>query len=113
MEDARAATGIESRRAPCTRGARVNAPPCCPAGELTLRGLVLPVGGIKEKLLAAHTAGMSRVVVPARNLRDVQADVPPQIRQALEIVGAEKLEDVLRAVLDPPIDLHPAPQAKL
>lgn len=82
-------------------------------GELTLRGLVLPVGGIKEKLLAAHTAGMSRVVVPARNLRDVQADVPPQIRQALEIVGAEKLEDVLRAVLDPPIDLHPAPQAKL
>ena len=43
-----------------------------PAGELTLRGLVLPVGGIKEKLLAAHTAGLARVVVPARNMRDVE-----------------------------------------
>ena len=42
------------------------------AGELKLRGLVLPVGGMKEKLLAAHTAGMSRVIVPARNMRDVQ-----------------------------------------
>lgn len=48
------------------------APVCCAAGELTLRGLVLPVGGIKEKLLAAQAAGMGRVLVPARNMPDVQ-----------------------------------------
>ncbi|GAB4821799.1 hypothetical protein N2152v2_008845 [Parachlorella kessleri] len=85
-------------------------------GELTLRGLVLPVGGMKEKLLAAHTAGMPRVIVPARNMRDVQADVPREVRESLEILAAERLEDVLHRAFDPPLDLlqqHQEPRARL
>ncbi len=52
------------------------------------------VGGIKEKLLAARHAGMKRVIVPARNMRDVIADVPPATRDALTIIPAERLEQV-------------------
>lgn len=136
---------------------------------------MLPVGGMKEKLLAAHTAGMARVIVPARNMRDVQvsgsglltsvdgaapvplcshalgftraphghqsalklaqrglgppypvtfscpvaavhlqADVPAEVRDALEIVPAERLEDALRHAFDPPLDLQQlAPRARL
>jgi ATP-dependent Lon protease len=78
-------------------------------GELTLRGLVLPVGGIKEKLLAAQAAGMARVLVPARNMPDVQADVPAEVRQGLDVVACSRLEDVLAAAFDPPISLAPQP----
>jgi predicted ATP-dependent protease len=52
------------------------------------------VGGIKEKLLAAAQAGMSRVIVPARNMRDVLADVPPAVRGSLTIIPAERIEQV-------------------
>lgn len=79
-------------------------------GELTLRGLVLPVGGIKEKLLAARHAGCSRVIVPARNMRDVEVDVPAAVKQALEIIPAERLEDVLLQAFDPPYMLLPRPR---
>ncbi len=68
-------------------------------GEITLRGLVLPVGGIKEKVLAAHTAGIKRVILPARNRKDYE-DIPEHAREALEFVWAEKLEDVLEAALE-------------
>ena len=67
-------------------------------GEITLRGLVLPVGGIKEKMLAAHRAGIKRIVLPHRNEKDV-VDVPEEIRDEMEIVYAKTVEDVLAAVL--------------
>jgi len=68
-------------------------------GEITLRGLVLPVGGIKEKMLAAHRAGIKRIVLPHRNEKDV-VDVPEEIRDEMEIVYAKTVEDVLASVLE-------------
>ena len=67
-------------------------------GEITLRGLVLPVGGVKEKLLAAHRAGLKKVILPARNKRDLH-EVPDEARQALQLVFAEQVEDVLLAAV--------------
>jgi ATP-dependent Lon protease len=69
-------------------------------GECTLRGRVLPVGGIKAKVLAAHRAGLTRVVLPSRNRRDVD-EVPRDVRDALEIVFADDMSDVLAAALEP------------
>jgi len=68
-------------------------------GEITLRGLVLPVGGIKEKMLAAHRAGIKRIVLPERNEKDV-IDVPEEIRQEMEIVYVRSVDQVLSAVLE-------------
>ena len=68
-------------------------------GEATLRGLVLPVGGIKEKVLAAHRAGIKRVIMPARNEKDLM-DVPEQARKELEFVFATHMDDVLGAALE-------------
>jgi len=72
-------------------------------GEITLRGLVLAVGGIKEKMLAAHRAGIKRIVLPERNEKDV-VDVPEEIRDEMGIVYVKNVHDMLRAVLasDPP-----------
>ncbi|MCB9712491.1 MAG: endopeptidase La [Myxococcales bacterium] len=67
-------------------------------GEITLRGLVLPVGGIKEKMLAAHRAGIKRIVLPERNEKDV-VDVPEEIRDEMEIVYVRTVADMLQAVL--------------
>lgn len=75
-------------------------------GELTLRGLVLPVGGIKDKLLAARRAGLARVIVPARNMREVEMELPAVERAAIEVVPATRLEDVLAAAFDPPYCLN-------
>jgi len=69
-------------------------------GEISLRGLVLPVGGIKEKMLAAAVAGVKTVMLPARNRSDF-ADIPQEARDALEFVWLERVDDALRA-LDPP-----------
>jgi ATP-dependent Lon protease len=68
-------------------------------GEVTLRGLVLPVGGIKEKVLAAHRAGIRRVVMPERNAKDL-IDVPEQARKEIEFVFVSKMEDALKATLE-------------
>ena len=68
-------------------------------GEITLRGLVLPVGGIKEKVLAAHRAGIKRVIMPARNEKDL-VDVPEQARKELEFVFATQMDEVLKAALE-------------
>jgi ATP-dependent Lon protease len=70
-------------------------------GEITLRGLVLPVGGIKEKMLAAHRAGIKRIVLPERNEKDV-IDVPEEIRDEMEIVYVRSVDGVLAAVLETP-----------
>jgi ATP-dependent Lon protease len=67
-------------------------------GEISLRGLVLPVGGIKEKVLAAHRAGLKRVLLPARNRKDFE-DVPESAREALEFVWLETVDDTVRAAL--------------
>jgi len=68
-------------------------------GEITLRGLVLPVGGIKEKVLAAHRAGIKRVCLPKRNERDL-SELPEQVLQELEIILVDRVEQVLAAALD-------------
>ncbi len=77
-------------------------------GELTLRGLVLPVGGLKEKVIAAHAAGLTRVLVPARNLREVETDVPEAVRKQMAVIGVGTLQEVLREAFDPPFDVQPA-----
>ncbi|KAK7114032.1 lon protease homolog 2, peroxisomal-like [Littorina saxatilis] len=68
-------------------------------GEITLRGLVLPVGGIKEKVLAAHRAGLTRVILPARNEKDLH-EIPTNIKKELSIILASRMEDVLNAAFD-------------
>jgi ATP-dependent Lon protease len=70
-------------------------------GEITLRGRVLPVGGVKEKVLAAHRAGIKRVILPERNLADLD-EVPEEVRETLEFVPVSKMDAVLaNALLDP------------
>jgi ATP-dependent Lon protease len=71
-------------------------------GEISLRGVVMPVGGIKEKCVAAARAGIRTVILPARNRRDLE-DIPESVRAKLEFVWAEKIDDVLaRALEDAP-----------
>jgi ATP-dependent Lon protease len=67
-------------------------------GEITLRGLVLPVGGIKEKFLAAHRAGVKRVIMPERNRKDV-IDIPEQPRKEIEIVFVKRMDEILPLAL--------------
>ncbi len=69
-------------------------------GEATLRGRVLPVGGIKSKFLAAHRAGFKRIILPKRNERDLE-DVPDELLEEVEIVLAEDMTEVLDAALEP------------
>jgi ATP-dependent Lon protease len=76
-------------------------------GEITLSGAVLPVGGIKEKVLAAHRAGMKKVILPRENERDL-ADVAEDVRSELDLVPVESIEEVLREAMG--IDL-PRPVA--
>jgi ATP-dependent Lon protease len=71
-------------------------------GEITLRGNVLPVGGIKEKLLAAHRAGITEVLVPARNERDLE-DIPKDIREQMKVHLVKRMDEVLPLVLEPPL----------
>ena len=68
-------------------------------GEISLRGLVLPVGGIKEKVVAAAAAGLKRVMLPARNRRDFD-DIPKEAQEKLEFVWLERVEDAVSAGLD-------------
>jgi len=68
-------------------------------GEATLRGLVLPVGGIKEKVLAAHRSGIKRVILPERCRKDLQ-DVPEQARSELEFIFATRMDEVLNAAME-------------
>jgi ATP-dependent Lon protease len=67
-------------------------------GEISLRGLVLPVGGIKEKVIAAARAGITRVLLPARNRRDFD-DIPEETRKHLEFVWLERAEQAIEAAL--------------
>lgn len=67
-------------------------------GEITLRGRVLPIGGLKEKLLAAHRAGIDTVLIPKENLKDLE-EVPANVREALTIIPAEDVHTVLETAL--------------
>jgi ATP-dependent Lon protease len=68
-------------------------------GEISLRGLVLPVGGIKEKVVAAHRAGIRRVMLPARNRKDFE-DIPPEARRELEFVWLERVDEAIASALE-------------
>jgi ATP-dependent Lon protease len=68
-------------------------------GEISLRGLVLPVGGIKEKVVAAAAAGLKRVMLPARNKRDFD-DIPAEAKAQLTFIWLERIEDAVKASLD-------------
>lgn len=69
-------------------------------GEVTLSGQVLPVGGIKEKVLAAHRAGVENLILPAQNEKDYKEDVPEEIRKALKVHFVERADQVLRLALE-------------
>jgi ATP-dependent Lon protease len=77
-------------------------------GEISLRGLVLPVGGIKEKAVAAARAGLRRVMLPARNRKDLE-DIPDEVRKSMELVWLETVDDAVVAALDPNGAEHPVP----
>ena len=68
-------------------------------GEITLSGLVFPVGGVKEKILAAHRAGIRRIILPDRNEADIE-EIPEDVRKELEIIPAKYISDVLKAALE-------------
>ena len=70
------------------------------SGEITLRGVVLPVGGIKEKVLAAHRAGIRRVILPVRNEQNVLVDIPVQVRQAMEFIYVRNVEHAIREAVE-------------
>jgi ATP-dependent Lon protease len=69
-------------------------------GEISLRGLVLPVGGIKEKMIAAARAGIRKVILPARNRRDLE-DIPQSARSLLEFVWVERVSEAMEVALGP------------
>jgi ATP-dependent Lon protease len=78
-------------------------------GEISLRGRVLPIGGLKEKVLAAHRAGIKRIVVPERNMADLD-EVPAEVKDSLEFVSATKMDQVLEAALEEMPKPKPAEQ---
>ena len=67
-------------------------------GEITLRGRVLPIGGLKEKMLAAKNAGITKILVPDQNRPDVE-EIDAEIKEGLTIVFVEKMEQVLKEAL--------------
>ena len=68
-------------------------------GEVSLSGDVLPIGGLKEKLIAAHKAGMTKVLIPAKNYERDLEDIPAEVQKAMEIVGVTRVEEVLKHIL--------------
>jgi len=82
-------------------------------GEITLRGRVLPVGGVKEKVLAAHRAGIRRLLLPERCKADLE-EVPKEIKDELEFVFVQRMDQVLENALESmpqplPVDAQNAP----
>jgi ATP-dependent Lon protease len=69
-------------------------------GEVTLQGLVLPIGGVKQKVLAAHRMGLTEVILPKRNEKDID-DVPQSVRESMTFHFASRVEEVLEFALEP------------
>ncbi|MBQ8537223.1 MAG: endopeptidase La, partial [Clostridia bacterium] len=81
-------------------------------GEITLRGRVLPIGGVKEKLLAAYRAGIQTIVMPKENLKDLE-EIPPHVLSQFRIAAAENIETVLKnALVKTPVMYQPPVQGK-
>jgi len=80
-------------------------------GEITLRGRVLPIGGVKEKLLAAHRIGVTTIVLPRENEKDL-ADVPKNVLETLTVVLVGHIDEVLKIALVPPTPAQPAEAAE-
>jgi ATP-dependent Lon protease len=78
-------------------------------GEISLRGLVLPIGGVKEKTLAALRAGIDTVLLPTRNKKDLE-EIPEQARRKLTFVWLDNIDDALAAGFDPPKSAEPGTQ---
>lgn len=78
-------------------GKRVN-PQLAMTGEITLRGAVLPIGGLKEKMLGAQRAGITKVLIPRDNVSDLK-DLPPEIREQMTVVAVDTIEDVLHETI--------------
>jgi ATP-dependent Lon protease len=70
-------------------------------GEISLRGRVMPVGGIKEKLLAAHRAGIKHVLIPVKNRRDLD-DIPSDVKDEMKVTLISTVDEILPLVLEPP-----------
>jgi ATP-dependent Lon protease len=80
-------------------------------GEITLRGKVLPIGGVKEKLLAAHRAGVRTIIIPKDNEKDL-ADIPKNVLDVLAIHMVSHMDEVLKIALDGPLTpIPPSPEA--
>ena len=77
-------------------------------GEITLRGKVLPIGGVKEKLLAAHRAGIKNIILPKENEKDLE-DIPQDILESMSINLVETMDEVLQVALE----RLPVPQAQV
>ena len=77
-------------------------------GEITLRGKVLPIGGVKEKLLAAHRAGIRNVILPKENEKDLQ-DIPLDILESMRVNLVETMDEVLQVALE----RQPVPQGEV
>ena len=72
-------------------------------GEVTLQGRVLPIGGLKQKVLAAHAAGLTEVIIPERNRSDLE-DVPEDVREAMSFHPVMSMNEVLGLALEPASD---------
>jgi len=77
-------------------------------GEITLRGNVLPIGGLKEKILAARRAGITTVVIPKLNRKELE-EIAPHLRRGLQIHLVDEVEEVLRLALIPPLEIRALP----
>jgi ATP-dependent Lon protease len=98
---------ITSALASLYTGRRVR-PDTAMTGEITLSGLVFPIGGVKEKVLAAHRAGIRRILIPSRNEADVE-DIPEDVRKDLQIVFVSRISEVIDAALEVLVANPPPP----
>ena len=83
------------------------APPDVASGEISLRGLVLPIGGVKNKVLAAVRAGITTVILPERNKKDYE-DVPEAAREEVKFVWMSTVDDAIEAALEPASEAGPS-----
>jgi ATP-dependent Lon protease len=82
-------------------------------GEITLRGKVMPIGGVKEKLLAAHRAGVTTILLPKDNEKDL-SDIPKNVLDSMSVHLVETMDEVLRTALEGPLPvLPPTPESDL